>query len=123
MAQKLNQTGELEMQVAISHYYCELAEQAREKNLLEQSQHYLTKSLGVDRECVRASILQAGLEVIKQRYRQAIRYYQEVKDQNPDYISEVITPLAHCYEQLGEQQKLIAYLQKCLLEYPRISVI
>ena len=46
-----------------------------------------------------------------------------MKDQDPDYISEIIAPLSLCYEKIGNEQELIDYLKDCLVQYPRISLV
>jgi lipopolysaccharide biosynthesis regulator YciM len=111
------------MHVPIAHYYCELAEKVQAKNNLEQAKNYLRQALEIDNRSVRASLLQAGIEMVTGQYKSAIRSYKQVKFQDPEYISETIFPLSRCHECLREEQELIDYLQKCLAEYPRISVV
>lgn len=123
MAQKLEVVSGNNMHSEIAHYYCELAEKMREKNDLETAKRYLRQAISIDRHCVRASIIQAEIEVQNIQYKTAVRHYKQVKNQDPEYISEIIIPLAKCYEQLHEEQEFIDYLQKCLLEHPRISVV
>lgn len=123
VAQKLETVSGKSMQAEIANYYCELAEKTREKNNLDQAKRALKQAVSIDPHCVRASILQAEIEVQNAQYKAAVRYYKQVKNQDPEYISEVIMPLAKCYAQLNEEREFSNYLQKCLLEYPRISVV
>lgn len=115
-------TGE-SMQSNIAHYYCEQAIQARALNDNESARKYLRKALAVDKQCVRASLLQGDVEAAEQRYRVAIRFYQQIKLQDSDFLSEAIVPMAACFEKLGELNEFIAYLNECLAEHSRISVI
>jgi lipopolysaccharide biosynthesis regulator YciM len=97
------------MQPAIAHYYCELGNPK--------------KALLIDKNCVRASLLQGAMHVNEGNLRSAIRAYKKVTAQDADFISEVIEPLAKCYEQLGNEQEFIDYLQDCLYKFPRTSII
>jgi lipopolysaccharide biosynthesis regulator YciM len=123
IAQKLATITTEKMNVRIAHYYCELAIEARDKGQLEQAQKHLKQALVVDKRCVRASLLIADHEKQMGQFKQAIRFYQQVKDQDPEYLSEAINPLAECYEKLGKEEELIEYLQQCLTQYPRMSVV
>jgi lipopolysaccharide biosynthesis regulator YciM len=109
IAEKLEKTRGIKMQAAIAHYYCEL--------------NNPRKALFIDKNCVRASLLQGELYIRENNIKNAIRAYKRVTDQDADYISEIIQPLAHCYEQLGNEAELINYLRYCLAKFPRISVI
>ncbi len=51
-----------------------------------------------------------------------LRSLKKIKDQNPDFLSESIDLLASCYENLNEEDKLVAYLKQLLDEYPRVPV-
>ena len=123
IAQKLASMTNQKMNVRIAHYYCELAIEARESGQIELAQKQLKQALVIDKRCVRASMLLADLEKHGGQYKQAIRFYQQVKDQDPEYLSEAISPLAECYEKLGKEEELIDYLQQCLIQYPRMSVV
>jgi lipopolysaccharide biosynthesis regulator YciM len=107
----------------IAHYYCEISESMFAKEQLEDACDNLKKALDVDKNCVRASLLLAKIEMKRGDYKAAIKNLKRVKDQNPDYLSEAIDPLATCYEAINEEQKLVTYLLKILDEFPRIPVV
>ena len=115
-------TGE-PMHRVISHHYCELAEAALlDRNFPEVAQH-LGKALYVDRDSVRASLLQAKLSMQEGRYREAIKAYQRVKSQNPDFISEIIEPLLTCYQAMNNTETCLRYLKTLHQEHPRGAII
>lgn len=122
-AKKLATVAKRNMQPVIAHYYCELAESGLSKGQYEQASHYLDSALDADRGCVRASLLQARLEMNQGDYKSALRSLKHIKNQNPDYLSEAIEPLASCYEALNEEEKLVEYLMKVLQEHPRVPVV
>ncbi len=122
MAQKLLAFGE-PMHAIIAHYYCELAEQTIEKGRITQAQPYLKRAQAIDHACVRASLIRARIESEAGQYKEAIRCYRYIIDQDPDYISEIVTPLTECFQKMGAEDKLVAYLEDCLVNYPRISLV
>jgi lipopolysaccharide biosynthesis regulator YciM len=122
-AKKIEATTRKNMQPVIAHYYCELAEIAKKKGQFENAIEYLQEALDADGKCVRASLLQAKLEMHQSDYRSALRSLKHIKAQNPDYLSESIDALASCYEALNEEKKLVSYLMQLLEEYPRVPVV
>jgi lipopolysaccharide assembly protein B len=120
VAKKLDASS---MSTAIAYYYCELAELARSNNYADKAHDYVKEALAKDKNCVRASIISGKLAQDAGEYKQAIRSYKKVREQDPDFISEIVTPLAECYNKLNMEGDFIQYLQDCLLEHPRISLV
>ncbi len=123
IANKLGVTTKQNMQPIIAHYYCELAEAVHAKNQNEQANQYLKQALDADSQSVRASLLQAKLDMNKGDYKAALKNLKRIKDQNADYLSEAIDALAACYEKLNEEEKLVTYLMEVLDKYPKIPVV
>ncbi|HSW71718.1 MAG TPA: lipopolysaccharide assembly protein LapB, partial [Gammaproteobacteria bacterium] len=123
IAYKLEAASKNNLQDVVAHYYCELAESILQHNQQEMAEQYLKRAIDADRQCARASLLQAKLDMERQNYKSALRNLKYIKAQNPDYLSEAIEPLAECYEKLNEQDKLVAYLKQLLEEYPHIPVV
>ncbi|AAO90076.2 lipopolysaccharide assembly protein LapB [Coxiella burnetii] len=121
-AQKLLACGE-PVHAIIAQYHCELAEQMIDTGRTSQAVQCLKRAQAIDSNCVRASLIQGRLESENAHYREAIRCYKRVVEQDPDYISEAVGPLVDCYQRLGEENKLVAYLEDCLMRYPRISLV
>jgi lipopolysaccharide biosynthesis regulator YciM len=123
IAIKLGVATKKNMHPVVAHYYCELAELAYTKSQHEQANQYLMQALEADQDCVRASLLQANLDMKNDDYKSALRSLKRVKNQNPEYLSEAIEALAICYEKINEEEKLVAYLMQVLEEYPKIPVV
>lgn len=123
IAQKLQAVSDENLQNEIAHYYCELVQRDIEHNNYEQAYRYLKRAMAIDKTCVRASLLQAKLEEEQSRYKSAISCYKYVMQQDPDYISETIEPLAICYERLGDEDGFVNYIKECLQKHPRISAM
>nr|WP_248614384.1 lipopolysaccharide assembly protein LapB [Legionella fairfieldensis] len=111
------------MHIQAAHYYCEIASQALKNNALDKAQYAAKQALFVDKMSVRASLMQASLDMQYGRYKQAIRSLKRVPQQDPDFLGEIIDPLVVCYRELNEMEACIEYLQQILAEHPRASII
>lgn len=121
IADKIQSSENIE--IPIAHYYCELAEEARSNGQVNQAYEYLNQALTADKNCVRANILLGKLHLEAGIYQDALHAYRKVIDQDADYISEVVTPLAECYHKLGKEEAFVQYLNDCLASHPRVSII
>lgn len=121
-AEKLGEKGR-QVAVNLSHYHCEQAEQAAKLNDLTEARRELKQALATDRNCVRASLLQAKLETQAGNDRESIKSLRRVLEQDPQFIPETLDLLRQNYtttEQLGE---LVKYLFACLEQHPSISTV
>lgn len=122
IAKKLNGSGS-SMHTAIAYYYCELAEIACNNNDLVKAEEFLCEALAKDKNCVRASKVEGRIAMEQHEYKKAIKAFRRVREQDPDFISEIVAPLAECYDKLNLEADFIQYVQDCLVEYPRISLV
>lgn len=123
IAQQLERSSNQDMQPVIAHYYCEIAERAWQHKNIEQVERYIKRALAVDRNCVRASLLEAESEMVATRYKSAIRACKRIKTQDPDFLIEAIPLLMTSYERLHDEVGAVNYLRQCLEEHPRISIV
>ncbi|MCT8608682.1 lipopolysaccharide assembly protein LapB [Glaesserella parasuis] len=97
--------------IPLSHYYCEYAQAVRS----EDEKAFLTalqKALSYVPHCARASILLGDFFFEKQEMRTALRYFEAVLEQEPNYISEVLHKIKQCYIALNEQNNFELFLIK-----------
>ncbi|MDG6270560.1 lipopolysaccharide assembly protein LapB [Glaesserella parasuis] len=97
--------------IPLSHYYCEYAQAVRS----EDEKAFLTalqKALSYVPHCARASILFGDFFFEKQEMRTALRYFEAVLEQEPNYISEVLHKIKQCYIALNEQNNFELFLIK-----------
>ena len=123
IARKLENFSKKSMAATIAQYYCELAEEKLEKSWLAEASQYLKRAQAIDHACVRASLLRGKVAMESGEYEEAIRCYKYVRNQDADYLSEVIDPLTHCYRELNDSASLIEFLQSCLLDNSRIKIV
>ncbi len=102
------------MSYHIAHYYCELAEQQWLKGEQSEVREHLKRALQANRRCVRASLLLGNIEAQARRYKSAIRAYKQIQKQDQAFLSEIILPIARCYENLNNPEGMIKYFDDCL---------
>lgn len=115
-------TGE-SMQWKAAHYYCEIAQRSLKDKMYDAAQHAIKQALAVDKRSVRASLMQAELDIQAGRYKQALCALKCVPEQDPAFLSEVIEPLVQCYQALDQMDECVDYLLVALATHPRSSII
>lgn len=111
VARRLLNQGEEGLDTVVAHYYCELAELARQAGRTRDAERHLRQALGFDRACVRATLMEGELAMQAGAWRNAIKLYQRVAEQDPVFFSEAVPPLREAYEQTGRPLELIRVLQ------------
>ncbi|KGP64449.1 hypothetical protein EP47_11840 [Legionella norrlandica] len=106
-----------------AHYYCEMANQALKVNAIDRAIYCIKQAMNVDPESVRASLMNATIEIKEGRYKQAIRSLKRVPQQDAEFLTEIIEPLVHCHKELDSMPDCIHYLEQTLIKHPRASVI
>jgi len=110
-ARLLNGKRDKSFSPVVAHYYCELAEQAMKSGELRKAEKMLARAFAEDRDCVRASLLEAENAMAQQHTKQAIRSYKRVETQDPEYLPLIIKPLRQCYEVAGQTDEYLQYLR------------
>lgn len=109
VAKKLAQIRPENNNIPLAHYYCEQVENIIDKNP-QKSEELLKLAIQASPSCVRASILLAELAVMRLDYPQALFHFQQVLQQNADYISEVILPIGYLYSELEQEEDFELFL-------------
>lgn len=122
IAQKLSKQSEQNMQVIIAHCYCEIAERRLSEQDEEGALFALNKALSAYKQCARANLMLARMQMACSNYRLAIKYLLRIKAQNTSFSSELIFPLAECYRMIGDEAMLFGYIKECLNESPQASI-
>lgn len=108
---KLERASGEKLDHVVAQFYCELAEQARERKDIAQADKLVKQALATDPRCVRASLLQGDILALAGDARGAIRAFRQVEEQDPAYLSEIVKPLMACCGQSGETRDLAEYLE------------
>ncbi len=105
------------MSYHIAHFCCELAEQQWLKGEQLDAYQHLKQALATNKRCVRASLLLGNIEAQAGRYRMAIRAYKQIQKQDQAFLSEIVLPLARCYENLHNPAGMIKYFDESLQKH------
>lgn len=108
----------------MGQFACELAERAWLTDLAPgEARQQIKRAFGFDSQCVRASILLGDIERQEGRWRAAIKAYQRVELQDPEYIPEVVARLESSYQALGQQDQFKTELHRLVKRHPSASLI
>jgi lipopolysaccharide biosynthesis regulator YciM len=114
---------ESEFRTAAAHYCCELAEKLLDEGHGNKAREQIKRAFGFDRGNVRASLILARIEQRIGNFKSAIKYLTKVQTNNPEFVSQVLGPLAECYEQLQNLPEYEKLLTNSLPEEPDVSVV
>ena len=114
------QTGNA-LGAVIAHYWCELAEKARGYGDVGLAQTHLSAALKAYAGCVRASILRGDLLFDAGDSAGALEAYQQVEQQDRDYLPEIIERLLTTAQSASVKSDLIKYLHHIVARYGGIS--
>ncbi|WP_087017855.1 lipopolysaccharide assembly protein LapB [Thaumasiovibrio subtropicus] len=110
-ATQLVKSGKQKLKRDIGQFYCELAMQAMAMEDNEKARGYLKKAIGADKQCVRATLMQARLLLSEERFKPAVKVLEGVLDQDVEFVSEAIPLLSQAYKGLGDEMGLMRFLK------------
>jgi len=111
IAQQLQSLNGDDLHPQIAQFYCELAEQQQTAGNTEEARRQLDRAKHADHDCIRASLLEAE-DLRKQgKTTQALKIYQRIETQDPEYLPEVIATIVSCHRELGQLDDCINYLR------------
>lgn len=109
---------------AVSHYYCEIAEERLAKGEIEAAHEAVREAIGHDVTNPRTSMLRGRIDVREGNFENAINALTRIRDQDPVYVAESLETLEEAYRRDGRPQKeLREYLTSCLEVTPSISIV
>ncbi|MFT3930822.1 MAG: lipopolysaccharide assembly protein LapB [Spongiibacteraceae bacterium] len=112
-----------ELDGAIAHFHCELAQHALDKNEFDGARAHLIQALIRDPKLVRASLLLGLLEYRSGHFQAAIDALQKVPEQNPALIPEMLDTLRTCYDAVGRREQFVDYLRECLVKHASTRLV
>ncbi len=121
VAEKLAKIAPKEDNIELAQYYCEYV-RTLTADSKENPQDILHQALQVAPSCVRASMLLADLSVQQQDYKSAVEILENVLNQNPDYVSEILPQLKTCYQKLEQLDNFELFLIRVTQEHKNSSV-
>ncbi|MBF6592274.1 MAG: lipopolysaccharide assembly protein LapB [Ktedonobacterales bacterium] len=123
IARRLESRTDRRFNHIIAQCYCELAVQARHGGDTSGTEQWLTKALSSDWRCARAGLLRGEMRLEAGDYPGAIEAYQQVEQQDPDYLPEALEPMLRCYRELGKVKEMIRYLNEIIQRHGGITAL
>lgn len=111
-----------EVRSKAAHYCCEQAEASLRSDQITDARDQVRGAFEFDRHCVRAELLLARIEQKLGNYKVAIREYDRVRRNCPEFTAHVLAPMAECYEALEQSADYDKLLRQALAEQPDVSV-
>ena len=107
----------------LSHFCCELAEQALQSDQQQEGLDYLKRAKRHNADNPRVSFLRAQLSIQQENFRDAKRHLLIMAQQDEQLVPEIIQPLRLCFTQLGDIDGWRAWLNQAMTEYPSSSLL
>ena len=109
---------------AISHYYCEIAQELLRKKQNDEARQAINEATGHDANNARVSLVKGQLEFAEGSFDAAIESLMRIKNQDPIYVPESLDLLAEAFEKSERSaDELKDYLNECLDISPSISIV
>jgi len=113
-ARKLGQvTGHPPTDV-IAQYYCEQAERLLAEGHSGEALKTARRALDTDGTCARASLIEGDILMDRKDYKGAMRAYERVETQAPEFVPEVIHRMDRCVRALDRPGRMEEYLSSLL---------
>jgi lipopolysaccharide biosynthesis regulator YciM len=122
-AEKMEQVGVQPASPIIAQYYCELAEQARQRGDADKVRGLLAQAMERDKGCARASILLGDIEQQAGHPEAALMAYRQIEKQDIELLPEVLDRMYACHQSLGSIDSMIDYLRDAILRYNGVSPV
>lgn len=120
---KLEQQTGRERSSVVAQYHCEVAEQALENRELDEAKKNIQIALESDPKCVRASLLEARHATEINDADGAVKAYERVEQQDPDFLPEAFLPIEQLYEQLGHPERALQFALKAYETYGGVAAL
>lgn len=120
-ARKLARVSGKNLDSVIAQYHCEQGEEALGASRIAQAKERAQRALATDAECVRASMILGDIEAREGRYKDAIKAWRRIEEQDPHYLGEVAPRLATSYEALGDDRGMRTFFEAALQRHGDLS--
>jgi lipopolysaccharide biosynthesis regulator YciM len=122
-AQQLQKIAGMDKNKMIAQYYCEVIEDPRNHFAFDKINAYLADAFAADPHCLRAGLLKAKQEIVAQNTEEAIKIYQQLIKQDPEFVPMILPLLEQAYLQRNDEKGFVDYLYKSLEAIPQPCVI
>ncbi len=123
ISHRLEVQAGLDLAHPISHYYCELAQLAVQQKEIPLAQEHLTRALEKWPLSPRANIAMGMLQLSQGDEEAALKRWQDVARQSPDYLPLVIGQIADLLDKRGERARALELLHEAIASSTQTDVL
>jgi lipopolysaccharide biosynthesis regulator YciM len=103
-ALRLQRISSEPMHTEIAQYHCEMAEECLRAGDTDGARAHLLDAQSADADCIRASLLQAEMEMTAGDAETAALLYRRVAMRGPRYLPAMLPGLLECWRRLGRDE-------------------
>ena len=118
---RLAKTEARDIEPVLAQYHCELGEHELHAGNAARARSCAKDALSIDQGCVRASILAGHAAVMQGNYREALRAWQKIEQQDARYLDEVIDEIALAFLKLKRGATAPSVSVRCGASKSRIT--
>jgi lipopolysaccharide biosynthesis regulator YciM len=107
----------------IAQFYCELAENARARDNIEEACRLLEQASEFNPYCARARLIRAVIARQQEEYQMALAAYEQVAERDIELLPEILDDMYTCHLELGTLPAMVDYLHKAVSLYTGISPV
>lgn len=107
----------------IAHFHCEMSEAALAGNNQKAAQQSLKKAMAGNSQFVRGCLLQAELAYAAGDYREALKAYKRLRNEDIPYLAEAVERINACFDQLKDPKGKIEFLRECVSQGAGVTVM
>jgi len=118
-----NVSPSVDLAQRLSHFCCELAEEARQSNQEQECLAYLKRAKRHNADNPRVSLLRAQLSMQQENYLEAKRHLLIMAQQDVQLVPEIILPLHLCFTRLADIEGWRTWLSQAMSQHPSTSLL
>ncbi|HYQ71952.1 MAG TPA: lipopolysaccharide assembly protein LapB [Gammaproteobacteria bacterium] len=107
----------------IAQFYCELAENARARDNIEEACRLLEEASEFNPYCARAHLIRAVIARQQGEYRTALAAYEQVAEHDIELLPVILDDMYACHMELGTLPAMIDFLHRAASLYAGISPV
>lgn len=123
VGEQANVRASIDLAKRLSHFCCELAEEALETDDEEACLSYLRRAKRHNADNARVSFLRATLSMKQNNFADAKRHLLTMIQQDQQLVPEAIQPLYLCFAKLNDNAGWKAWLSQGMLQHPSTSLL
>ncbi len=111
-AEQLQAAGVSTVHPMIAQFLCELADRALVAGNRPLARELLERALEREKDCLRAHLQLGSIDLSEQRWLAASKHFEGVARSDPNFVSEVVTPLLKALLALGDGRRARRLMQE-----------